>query len=267
MKTMLKRKLYRAGALCYCFLFISIANPLQSLSINDTSLIKTGTSISDELVLTNALTIGLNKKAGSFLKIYLKKNNQTLIVARQRSKTFFSIMDSVFVMYDLPVQLKYIAVVESNLKTSAGSHAGAAGIWQLMPLAAKSFGLKVTEKVDDRFHVYKSTVAAARYMKLLYAEFGDWLLAIAAYNAGSGRVHYAMRQAGSHDFWQLQNFLPAETREHVKKFIGVHFYFEGQGSVTTMTKAEIRQYEKTVAEFTANNSVANPTIKDFANKP
>jgi membrane-bound lytic murein transglycosylase D len=266
MKTMLKRKLYRTGTLGYCLLFITVKNPAQELQVNDTTLIRTSTTISEEPVLTNAPAIELNKKAACFVKTYLKEYNRTLVVAKERSESYFAIMDSVFTMYDLPVQLKYMAVVESNLKTSVRSHAGAIGIWQLMPVTARTLGLKATKKYDERFQVYKSTVAAARYMKLLYAEFGDWLLAIAAYNAGSGRVHHAIRQSGSHDFWRLQNSLPTETRNHVKRYIGVHYYFEGQGSVTTLTKAETQQYRKTVAAFMADSSVAIDNIKDVANK-
>ena len=262
---MLKRKLYRTGVLGYCLLFITIKNPAQELQLSDTAIIQASTAISDKPVLTNEPLIVLNKKAASFVKTYLKQYDRTLIVVKKRSKNYFTIIDSVFTMFDLPIQLKYMAVVESELKTSARSRVGAIGMWQLMPVTAKYLGLKATKKYDERFHFYKSTVAAAKYMKLLYAEFGDWLLAIAAYNAGAGRVYRAIKLSGSHDFWRLQNFLPAETRNHVKKFIGVHYYFEGQGSIATLTKAETQQYKKTVAEFIAKNSEPNE-INDVANE-
>jgi membrane-bound lytic murein transglycosylase D len=85
---------------------------------------------------------------------------------------------------------------------------------------------------------YKSTHVAAKLMKELYDEFGDWLLVVAAYNGGSGRVRQAIRKAGSRDFWNLQYYLPEETRNHVKKFIGTHYIFEGSGGLTTMTASE-----------------------------
>jgi membrane-bound lytic murein transglycosylase D len=270
MKTMLKRKLYRTALLGYCLLFITTKNPAQDIQLNDTTYNQTAAIMPEEPVITNVPAIGLNKKAVLYVKTYLKENNSTLVMVKNKSAYYFTIIDSVFTKYDLPVQLKYMAVVESNLKTSARSHVGAAGLWQLMPATARIFGLRTTKKHDERFHVYKSTIAAARYMKDLYTEFDDWLLAIAAYNAGPGRVHYAIRQSGSHNFWRLQYFLPAETRNYVKRFIGVHYYFEGQGSVTTLTKTEAQQYKKTVAEFIAKNSetneIKNEIVNDVANE-
>ena len=125
----------------------------------------------------------------------------------------------------------------------------------------------MTNGCDDRYRVYKSTVGAARYLKQLHDEFGDWLLAIAAYNAGAGRIHHAMKMAHSRDFWLIQNYLPLETRNHVKRFIGVHYYFEGQGSVATMTKAEVQQYANKMTEFIAVNSVARPIVKNVVSEP
>jgi len=256
---MLKRKLYRTVALALCLLFITVRNIAQELQLNDTTI------ISEEPVIPVIPAPVLNKKAVSFVKKYLKEYDRTLAVARQRSEPIFPIMDSVFCIYNIPVQLKYMAVVESNLKFSARSNVGAVGLWQLMPATAKIFGLRVTNKYDERRYIYKSSVAAAKYLRVLYDEFGDWLLAVAAYNAGSGRVHYAIKMSGSHDFWKLQNFLPLETRNHVKRFIGVHYYFEGQGSEATLTKSETIQYRKTVAEFLDSNSLENEKV--VVNRP
>ena len=252
-----------------CLFFVLIKTPSQDIrlnNLNDTAFIKSVPTSEDSLLILSP-SIGLNKKANAFVKKYLKEYDRTLIVAKQRSESVFTIMDSVFIKFDLPVELKYMAVVESNLKTTVRSQVGAGGIWQLMPLTAKTLGLKATKKYDERFHVYKSTVAAARYMKQLYNELGDWLLAVAAYNAGSGRVHQAIRNAGSRDFWRLQNFLPLETRNHVKRFIGVHYYFEGKGSLATLTKAETLQHNKAMAEFMANNQVTNVNTKDIVGDP
>ncbi|HWC52389.1 MAG TPA: lytic transglycosylase domain-containing protein, partial [Chitinophagaceae bacterium] len=161
------------------------------------------------------------------------------------------------------VELKYLAVVESYLATTVKSQSGAAGIWQLMPASAKILGLNKTTINDERLQVSRSSVAAAKYLKQLYDEFGDWLLAIAAYNAGSGRIHRAIKQAGSSDFWLLQNYLPAETRNHVKRFIGVHYFFEGQGSIATLTKKETDRYMQQIAELADENSGS----KTMSNKP
>jgi len=134
--------------------------------------------------------------------------------------------------------LKYLAVIESRLHTSAVSWAGAVGPWQLMPATARILGLRVNHKVDERTNYIKSTHAAAKYLNSLYDQFGDWLLVIAAYNGGAGNVLKAIRKSGSRNFWDLQYYLPAESRNHVKKFIGTHYIFEGQGGLTTLTKKE-----------------------------
>jgi membrane-bound lytic murein transglycosylase D len=137
--------------------------------------------------------------------------------------------------------------VESKLKSTAVSRAGASGPWQIMPTTARCLGLKVTSRNDERNHTWKSTQAAAKYLKYLYSEFDDWLLVIAAYNAGPGKVQKAIRASGSRNFWKLQHFLPTETRLHVKRFIGAHCYFEGGAGITTMTKAERLEHQKKVA--------------------
>ena len=107
-----------------------------------------------------------------------------------------------------------------------------------MPVTARLLGLKVTRKRDERTNYIKSTNAAALYLTDLYDQFGDWLLVIAAYNCGPGNVLKAIARSGSRNFWDLQYFLPAESRNHVKKFIGTHYIFEGQGGLTTLTKKE-----------------------------
>jgi len=193
--------------------------------------------------------INLNAQASQFLKAYVKKNNEDLAKIQGRSKFSFSVIDSIFSSYRLPIELKYLAVVESELKTTALSRVGAAGMWQLMPATAREYSLKVSGKYDERRNLYKSTKAAAKYLKDLYAQYGDWLLVIAAYNSGSGYVDRAIKYAGSRNFWRIQNYLPGETRGHVKRFIATHYFFESHGSITTVTKTEAAAYKKVVAEF------------------
>ena len=86
--------------------------------------------------------------------------------------------------------------------------------------------------------IYKSTHAASRYLTSLFSIYGDWLLVIAAYNGGPGKVNTAIKKSGSRDFWTLQKYLPAESKNHVKKFIATHYMMEGEGGITTVTKAE-----------------------------
>jgi membrane-bound lytic murein transglycosylase D len=178
----------------------------------------------------------LNKQVKKFVKTYIQQNNKNLYHIKQRSSSPFIMIDSVLKLYGLPVQLKYLAVVESELKTKAVSKVGAAGPWQLMPATARILGLKINSRHDERKNYYKSTRAAARYLKDLHEEFGDWLLVFAAYNGGEGPVFSAIRHSGSTNFWTLQPYLPEETKEYVKKFIATCYYFEGGYSPFLLSK-------------------------------
>src|ERR1700730_12276742 len=169
----------------------------------------------------------LNKHVKQFVKTYIQENGKNLYNIKQRSSSPFIIIDSVLTRFGLPVQLKYLAVIESELKTKAVSKVGAVGPWQLMPATARILGLKINSRCDERKNYYKSTRAAARYLKDLHEEFGDWFLVFAAYNGGEGPVYSAIKQSGSKNFWTLQHYLPEETREYVKKYIATCYYFEG----------------------------------------
>ena len=193
--------------------------------------------------------IRLNPKAVTFVNRYLKTENESLVKIKERSRNHFRIIENVLRKNNLPLELKYLAVIESELKSNAVSRVGAKGPWQLMPSTARLLGLKVNKYVDERTHYYKSTVAVAKYLKDLYAEFGDWLLVIAAYNGGPGTVYKAIKKSGSRNFWHMQYSLPMETRAHVKRFIGAHYFFEQTGSETTLTKAELSAHRKAIAEY------------------
>ena len=193
--------------------------------------------------------ISMNSNVTRFVKNFLKKENEFLVKMKQKSAAHFHFIDSVFTYYGLPVELKYLAIVESQLNTKAVSRVGAKGMWQFMPVTARELGLKVSSKYDERLNARKSTVAAARYLRSLYREFGDWLLALAAYNGGPGTVYKAIKRSGSRNFWVMQYHLPEETRGHVKRFIGVHYFFEGTGSITTQTKSEAIAYKKAMDKY------------------
>jgi membrane-bound lytic murein transglycosylase D len=252
---MLKRKLVRAsffgnGLLLTIAMFndagIKSAAGLMK-TVSDTSIQQSfnDSSIANADLQVTLLKIPeprLNSQATKFVKDYIAKSGKMLQEIKDVSQPYFKIIDSVFCIYDMPFELKYLAVIESRLKAKAISPVGAAGPWQLMPATARALNLKVTGKYDERKYYYKSTVAAAKYLRSLHNQFGDWLLAIAAYNAGPGMVSKAIKRSGSHNFWKLQYFLPKETRMHVKKFIATHYFFEGHGSATTLTKEEITNY-------------------------
>jgi membrane-bound lytic murein transglycosylase D len=136
------------------------------------------------------------------------------------------------------------------LKVKAVSKVGAVGPWQLMPATARILGLKVNSRYDERKNYYKSTRAAARYLKDLHKEFGDWFLVFAAYNSGEAAVHTAIRQSGTRNFWKLQYYLPEETREYVKKFIAICYYFEGTYSQSFLPKTKGITYLNSSKSFT-----------------
>lgn len=199
--------------------------------------------------LSAAPRIELSKQVAGFVNDYIHVNDFYLDKIKAKSAPFFTVIDTVLSHYNLPVELKYLAVIESKLDTKIVSGAGAAGLWQLMPSAARSFGLKVNGKNDERRNTYKSTVAAAKCLIYLHNMFDDWLLTLAAYNSGPARVLSAIKKSGSRNFWVLQKYLPLETRKHVRKFIAIHYYFEGHGSLTTLTKAETKAHIDEVADF------------------
>lgn len=215
----------------------------------DTTLLQLS-GVSSE-VLQDAPAVPLNKQGNKFVHAYLAKNDEHLEKMKERSPQFFPVMDSIFAAYALPQQLKYLAVVESELRTKIVSHVGARGTWQFMPTTARLLKLRVTKNYDERTNLSKSTVAAAKYLRDLHKQFGDWLLVIAAYNSGPAPVLKAIKKSGSRNFWKLQHFLPAETRGHVKRFVATHYYFEGTGSVTTMTKEECKTYKKSMLTYVA----------------
>jgi membrane-bound lytic murein transglycosylase D len=204
--------------------------------------------------LTNAPRIQLNKNAASFVKQYNKKNGLFLDKLRDKKQSYFDIIDSVLQQNEIPAELKYLAFIESGLNLNAFSRSGATGPWALMPAAARQYGLKISKK-DERLDYYKSTEAAAKLLTDMYAQYGDWLLVIAAYNSGPAWIDKAIKRSGSRDYWKLQNFLPVETRSHVKRFIAAHYHFEGHGSLVTMTTTETEEHIQAVELFKAQQQI------------
>lgn len=265
---MLKRKLARPGKITQVFLWLlapSMAylvhasafaqSPAQGngalyvAAVSTHSLSASSGNYDALLLEPDAPKIGLQPQAKGFVHKYLAKSKKDLLfIARQRQAQF-KMIESIFEKQGLPLEMKYLAMVESDLKANAVSKAGAVGMWQLMPQTARNFGLKVSHKTDERRNAYKSTVAAAKYLKCLYREYNDWLLVVAAYNSGSGRVQSAIKKSGSKSFWALQRFLPAETRGHVQHFISVHYLLEEKGSVVTLTRAEVKKHSQMISDY------------------
>ena len=168
----------------------------------------------------------MNPYAENYMQDYLRSHTKFLQNLQKNSLFYFNFIDAILAQYGLPTELKYLAVIESNLKSTALSTAGARGPWQFMDYTAREYGLQVNRMMDDRIDYGKSTHAAAKYLLYLYKDLKDWLLVIAAYNGGPGRVYSAIKRSGSRNFWDLQYYLPEESRNHVKKFIATHYIME-----------------------------------------
>ncbi len=165
-----------------------------------------------------------NKQVKSFINLYGVKKRKLTAKVLGLAEIYFPLFEETLDKYDIPLEIKYLAIVESALNPSAGSHAGAKGLWQFMYGTGKVYGLKVTSLVDDRYDPYKSTVAACEHLSDLYGIYHDWSLALAAYNSGAGNVNRAIRRAGgTKNYWAVWPFLPRETRGYVPAFIAVNY--------------------------------------------
>ncbi|MBQ9137266.1 MAG: transglycosylase SLT domain-containing protein [Alistipes sp.] len=167
-----------------------------------------------------------NSVVRHYIDYYLENRWSPLSRVIALSKYYFPIFEQELVRAGLPIELRVLAIVESNLSPTAGSRAGAVGLWQFMPSTGKNLGLEVNSLVDERSDLILSTRAACSYLKYLYDTFGDWALALAAYNAGPGRVSRALARAGNaKTYWDIYDDLNAETRGYVPKFIAASYAY------------------------------------------
>lgn len=179
----------------------------------------------EELNKTTPFEIAFNRQIRSYINTYTIKKRELASTVLGLSEVYFPIFEEYLDKYNMPLELKYLAVVESALNPRANSRAGAKGLWQFMYRTGKMYGLKATSLVDDRFDPYKSTDAACRHLTDLYKIYGNWSLALAAYNSGAGNVNKAIRRAGGvKSYWAVWPFLPRETRGYVPAFIAVMYF-------------------------------------------
>lgn len=165
-----------------------------------------------------------NKIVRSYIRMYLNRMGTRLDVMLTLSEYYHPMFEEALARWDVPEELKYLTIVESAMNPQATSRVGAAGLWQFMYTTGKNYGLEVNSLVDERRDAYKSTEAAAHYIHDLYKVFGNWQLAIAAYNCGPGNINKAIaRSGGKRDFWQIYNYLPRETRGYIPAFIAATY--------------------------------------------
>lgn len=165
-----------------------------------------------------------NSEVKQFIDLYAVKKRKLTARILGLSQIYFPLFEEQLDKYNMPLELKYLAVIESALNPVATSRAGAKGLWQFMYGTGKVYGLKVSSYVDDRYDPYKATIAACEHLSDLYDIYGNWSLALAAYNSGAGNVNKAIRRAGGvKNFWLLQRYLPRETRSYVPAFIAASY--------------------------------------------
>ena len=180
-----------------------------------------------ELDKRTPIYVGYNENLASVINYYLSKDKAYFQRIFSLGDFYFPMIESALVKRSLPLELKYLAVVESALNPQAKSHAGAVGLWQFMYQTGKAYGLEVNSYQDERMQPELATDAATEYLKDLYRIFDDWNLALAAYNSGPGNVNKAIRRSGGNtDFWDIKYFLPRETSGYVPSFLAIMYLFE-----------------------------------------
>lgn len=214
---------------------------------SDNSQVTTGTAKEYEELLSRIpaeIEMPYNAIVGKFIDMYLGKRRNLVADMLALHNYYGKIFLEELIKEKMPLELQYLPVIESALNPNAVSRAGAAGLWQFMPTTATGLGLEVNSLVDQRRDPRLATRMAVRYLKQLYEIYGDWSLAIAAYNCGPGNVNKALRRAGGgkKDFWEIYNYLLSETRGYLPAFIAANYvmnYYGRYGIRPTLVKQQL----------------------------
>jgi membrane-bound lytic murein transglycosylase D len=178
----------------------------------------------EELNANSPFTLVYNRYIKGYINLYAKRRRKTTAKMLGLAPVYFPIFEENLDKYNMPLELKYLPIIESALNPKAKSRVGAGGLWQFMYRTGKMFDLEVTSYYDERSDVYKSTDAACQYLKSLHKMYDNWNLALAAYNCGPGNVNKAIRRSGGkRTYWEIRNYLPRETRGYVPAFIAVNY--------------------------------------------
>jgi membrane-bound lytic murein transglycosylase D len=182
--------------------------------------------------IPSAIELTYNEQVRKHIIYYVDKIGDRVGVMLGLSKYYFPIFEDILDRAGVPEELKYLVIIESALNPTAVSRAGATGLWQFMRTTGKTYDLRINSMIDDRCDPIKATYAAARYLKDLYRIYGDWTLALAAYNCGPGNVNKAIRRSGKENFWGMYDYLPRETRGYVPAYIAAVYamtYYKEHG--------------------------------------
>ncbi|MFK5957552.1 MAG: LysM peptidoglycan-binding domain-containing protein [Lutibacter sp.] len=190
--------------------------------------------------------IEYNKNLEQVIKTYLKRRKSSFSSLMEKARYYFPMFEEQLDKYDIPLEMKYLAIVESALKPRARSRVGATGLWQFMYQTGKQFDLNVSSYVDERSDPYRATEAACKYLSSLYKIFGDWDLALAAYNSGPGNVSKAIRRSGGNkNYWNIRHNLPRETAGYVPAFYATMYIFEYANEHNIKAKESTLMYFET----------------------
>ncbi|MGB0166901.1 MAG: transglycosylase SLT domain-containing protein, partial [Luteibaculum sp.] len=182
-----------------------------------------------EMSRKSPFSFAYNNKVQAFIDFYLNSRKELTEHMLGLSEFYFPEIEAALDRHGLPLELKHLVAVESAFNPTAKSRAGAVGLWQFMYGTGKIYGLEVNSYMDDRMDPSKATDAACRFLKDLYKMYGNWELALAAYNSGPGTVNKAIRYSGGHkNYWKIYSYLPRETRGYVPAFIAVNYLFTHQ---------------------------------------
>ncbi len=170
------------------------------------------------------IELDYNKYVQAYINVYANRRRDITRQVLGLAALYYPLFEEQLDRFDMPLELKHLAVVESALNPSAKSPVGATGLWQFMYTTGKIYNLEVNSFVDERRDPYKSTIAACEYMQYLYSRYNDWYLVLAAYNSGPGNVNKAIRRSGGkRTYWEIRQYLPRETRGYVPAFIAVNY--------------------------------------------
>jgi membrane-bound lytic murein transglycosylase D len=230
------KRIFRVSMLAAMLLFgnvyAQIAETDTTEPVNETVLVENvaDSTVPEALIrerlakLQNEIPLRYHAVTHQFVEYFIYRKPSFVKRMLEQMHLYFPMYEKTLEKYDMPRELKFLSLIESGLNPRVISYAGAGGLWQFMPRTGKEFGMLQDDYVDERFDPLKATEAACRYLTQLHRVFGDWEMALAAYNVGPGNVKRAMRRAGGKaTFWEIYNFLPKQTRHYVPQFVAITY--------------------------------------------